>query len=227
MNRFWNIKDNTLEINGVIAAESWWGDEVTPKVFKDELAQCKGDIKVNINSCGGDVFAAVEIYNALKAHDGKVSVFIDSLAASAASLIMCAGDEVVISQGGCVMIHNPATMAWGDSSEMEKAKNALEEIKESIMNIYVTKTGLSRNLLSEMMDDETWISAYKALSLGFADKVLDDETVQNKGTMFTRNEITKTERAVAQVIINKIKIKDEQQEKYRAYKEKVENLLTQ
>lgn len=131
-----------------------------------------GDITVWINSPGGDVFAAAQIYNMLRDYKGHVTVKIDGLAASAASVIAVAGDTVLVSPVAMMMIHNPATLAMGNTKDMEAAIAMLNEVKESILNAYVDKTGLSRNKLSKMMDDETWFNAKKAVELGFADKVL-------------------------------------------------------
>lgn len=178
--KFWNWVKNegelestrTLFLNGEISDETWYGDEVTPQLFKDELNSDSGDITVWINSPGGDVFAAAQIYNMLRDYKGHVTVKIDGLAASAASVIAVAGDTVLVSPVAMMMIHNPATLAMGNTKDMEAAIAMLNEVKESILNAYVDKTGLSRNKLSKMMDDETWFNAKKAVELGFADKVL-------------------------------------------------------
>ncbi len=178
--KFWNWVKNegelestrTLFLNGEISDETWYGDEVTPQLFKDELNADSSDITVWINSPGGDVFAAAQIYNMLRDYKGHVTVKIDGLAASAASVIAVAGDTVLVSPVAMMMIHNPATLAMGNTKDMEAAIAMLNEVKESILNAYVDKTGLSRNKLSKMMDDETWFNAKKAVELGFADKVL-------------------------------------------------------
>lgn len=178
--KFWNWVKNegdpgisrTLFLNGEISDETWYGDEVTPQIFKDELYADSGDITVWINSPGGDVFAAAQIYNMLRDYAGHVTVKIDGLAASAASVIAVAGDTVQVSPVAMMMIHNPATMAIGNTKDMEAAIAMLNEVKESILNAYVDKTGLSRNKLSKLMDDETWFNAKKAVELGFADEIL-------------------------------------------------------
>ncbi|WP_028988116.1 MULTISPECIES: head maturation protease, ClpP-related [Bacillales] len=177
MRKFWNwVRDSdevrTLYLNGVISEETWWGDEVTPKMFKDELLAGTGDITVWINSPGGDVFAAAQIYNMLMEYTGKVTVKIDGLAASAASVIAMAGGDVYMSPVSMLMIHNPSTIAIGDSEEMLRAKALLDEVKESIINAYELKTGLSRTKLSHLMDAESWMNANKAIELGFADKIM-------------------------------------------------------
>lgn len=179
--KFWNwIKDQdkggaamrTLFLNGEISDETWFGDEVTPEIFRSELAGGSGPINVWINSPGGDVFAAAQIYNMLMDYPNDVNVVINSLAASAASVIAMAGTKVQMSPVAMMMIHNPATIAIGDSEEMKKAVKMLDEVKESIMNAYEIKTGMSREKISRLMDAESWFNAKKALELGFADEIL-------------------------------------------------------
>ena len=179
--KFWNwIKNQdesgsemrTLFLNGEISDETWYGDEVTPRLFKDELESGSGPISVWINSPGGDVFAAAQIYNMLMDYPYDVTVKIDGLAASAASVIAMAGTTVEMSPVAMMMIHNPATIAIGDSEEMKKAVKMLDEVKESIMNAYEIKTGLARDKISKLMDAESWFNAKKAVELGFADKIL-------------------------------------------------------
>ena len=187
MNRFWRWVQNkapdngtspkeqerTLFLDGAIAEDDpWFDDKVTPTVFKDELGEGKGPVTVWINSPGGDVFAAAQIYNMLLSYPGHITVKIDGLAASAASVIAMAGDEVLVSPVSMLMIHNPSTFTIGNKSDMEKAISILDEIKESIINAYMNKTGLSRKKLSDLMDAETWMSARKAVELGFADAVM-------------------------------------------------------
>ena len=180
--KFWNWKkvknqetgaeERILELSGTIAEDSWFDDDVTPQLFKDELNSGTGDITVWINSPGGDCVAAAQIYNMLAGYKGKVTVKIDGIAASAASVIAMAGDTVLVSPVSMLMIHNPATMAWGDHAEMQKAMDMLDQVKESIINAYVLKTGLSRPKLSHLMDAETWMDANKAVELGFADDIM-------------------------------------------------------
>ena len=178
MKKFWNFIQNEdtseteLLFNGPISEDTWWGDEVTPALFRDELAKVSGNLTVWLNSPGGDVFAASQIYSMLKNHKGRITVKIDALAASAASVVAMAGDKTLISPTGMIMCHNPATLAMGNKADMEKAIELLEEVKESIINAYEAKTGLSRSKISKMMDDETWMNAKKALKLGFVDGIL-------------------------------------------------------
>jgi ATP-dependent Clp protease protease subunit len=179
--KFWNwIKNQnesgedmrTLFLNGQISDETWFGDEVTPEIFRGELNAGKGPVSVWINSPGGDVFAAAQIYNMLMDYPYDVTVMIDGLAASAASVIAMAGTKVQMSPVAMMMIHNPATIAIGDTEEMKKAIKMLDEVKESIMNAYEIKSGLSRDKISRLMDAETWFNAKKAVELGFADEIM-------------------------------------------------------
>lgn len=186
MNKFWkwvrnkapdgedpDLAARTLFLNGTIASESWFDDDVTPALFKSDLDSGKGPITVWINSPGGDVWAAAQIYNMLLSYSGKVTVKIDGLAASAASVIAMAGDEVLVSPVSMLMIHNPSTMAMGDKDDLAQAISMLDSVKDSILNAYVKKTGLSKNKLSKLMDDETWMDASKAVELHFADRVME------------------------------------------------------
>ena len=182
MKKFWNWKvkaatetapeERTLFLNGTIAEDSWYDDDVTPQLFKDELMSGNGNITVWINSPGGDCVAAAQIYNMLMDYPHDVTVKIDGIAASAASVIAMAGTKVLMSPVSTMMIHNPATIAWGDAGEMEKAIAMLEAVKDSIINAYEIKSGLSRAKLSHLMDSETWMDSNKAVELGFADGIL-------------------------------------------------------
>ena len=172
----------TLYLDGEISDETWWGDEVTPKTFKDELIAGEGDITLWLNSPGGDCFAAAQIYNLLMDYKGNVTVKIDGLAASAASVIAMAGNKVCMSPVAMMMIHNPATLAYGDKSDMEKTIGMLSEVKESIINAYELKSSLDRKQISKMMDNETWLNAKKAVELGFADEILFDKKEETEST---------------------------------------------
>ena len=164
--------ERTLFLNGTIAEESWFDDEVTPQLFRDELNAGNGDITVWINSPGGDCIAAAQIYNMLMEYKGKVTIKIDGIAASAASVIAMAGTKVLVSPVSMMMIHNPMTVAMGNTNEMQKAIAMLDEVKESIVNAYEIKTGMSRAKISHLMDAETWMDANSAVEMGFADEIL-------------------------------------------------------
>lgn len=190
MKKFWNwktrtmtnqetqeqVQERTLFLNGTIAEESWFDDDVTPQLFKDELNSGSGDITVWINSPGGDCVAAAQIYNMLMDYKGDVTVKIDGIAASAASVIAMAGTKVLVSPVSMLMIHNPMTAAFGNSDEMQRAIEMLGSVKDSIINAYEIKTGLSRAKLSHLMDAETWMDANKAVELGFADEIMQRST---------------------------------------------------
>lgn len=213
MKKFWswrNVKTKNesggeeivreLRIDRPIADGSW--DDILPEMFREELNEGAGDIILWINSPGGNVFAAAEIYTMLLDYKGKVTVKIDSLAASAASVIAMAGDIVMMSPVANMMIHNPATIAWGDQKEMRHQADVLDEIKESIINAYERKTGLSRTRLAKMMDEETWMNAYKAVELGFADEVIgeDKESVDEA----IKNSAVFSQRIVDRAIVNRL-----------------------
>lgn len=188
--KFWNFINNVatedttenveLRITGEIISDDdswiyeWFGIAASsPNNFRNELSKYKGkDITVWIDSYGGDVFAGAGIYNALKEHDGKVTIKIDGKAMSAASVIAMAGDEILMSPVGIMMIHNPLTSAQGDMRAMRKAADVLDTVKDTIINAYVAKTGKTKDEISAMMDDETWMSANVAVKEGFADEVL-------------------------------------------------------
>lgn len=178
MRKFWDWTQNEdtgqreLWLEGVIAEESWWGDEVTPAIFKEELMAGSGPILLHIHSPGGDCIAASQIYTMLMDYPGDVTVQIDALAASCASVIAMAGTHVQMSPTALMMVHNPWMTAMGDAAEMQKAVELLGEVKESIINAYQIKTGLSRTELSNIMDAETWLNAHKAKEMGFCDEVL-------------------------------------------------------
>ena len=173
------VTERILFLNGTIAEESWFDDDVTPQLFKDELNEGTGNITVWINSPGGDCIAAAQIYNMLMDYKGDVTIKIDGIAASAASVIAMAGTKVLMSPVSMLMIHNPMTIAFGNAGEMEKAIAMLDEVKESIINAYEIKTGMSRAKLSHLMDAETWMDANKAVELGFADNIIKREDTED------------------------------------------------
>lgn len=193
--------ERVLELNGTIAEESWFDDDITPAMFKDELFSGSGPITIWINSPGGDCIAASQIYSMLMDYKGDVTVKIDGIAASAASVIAMAGTKVLMAPTALMMmIHNPATAAFGDHEDMQKAIEMLSEVKESIINAYEIKTGLSRAKLSHLMDAETWMNAHKAIELGFSDGVLEDE----KKSVVPDEAYAFSSKAVAAALMNKI-----------------------
>lgn len=218
MPKFWNwAKDEDtgeriLRLDGVITDDDFlaWGyDGKTAREFRNELNSGEGDITVWINSEGGDCFAAASIYNMLREYGntrGLVTIKIDAMAISAASVVAMAGDAVEISPVGMIMIHNPWSCAQGDAEEMKTAAKMLDEVKESIINAYELKTKLPRARLAKMMDDETWIHAHKAVELGFADKIIgaENQTTEN----FAARNIS-SRRQVMNCMMNAFKAKRE------------------
>ena len=223
--KFWkwsnSVSSNNQELilDGPIASDTWWGDEVTPDIFRDELKQHAGDLTVVINSPGGDVFAGLAIYNALVNHNGNVTVRVDGLAASIASVIAMAGDKIIMSPGSMIMIHRPSVYAAGTVDDMEKAKDVLLKIEEGITPIYARRTGLSDEKITELLEAETWMLADKAVELGFADEVSDapekqkqDEGVQNVMSMnfaFSMSAVKQADAKPMQSLVEQIKAKAE------------------
>ena len=194
MKKFWNWIRNseggrTLRLEGPIDEDSVWGDEITPKAFRAELEEDAGDITVWICSPGGNVFAAAEIYTMLREYPGTVTVKIDSIAASAASVVAMAGDRVLMSPTGMLMIHDPSTIAMGNSEDMRKAIDVLNEVKESIINAYTAKTGLSHARIANLMSNETWMRKKRSsldLPMGFCSRMLIRMTIRTRKKTPTR-----------------------------------------
>lgn len=176
--KFWSMKalDNKtgeVLLYGEISDVSWWGDEVTPKQFKEDL-DALGDvetIKVFINSPGGDVFAGQTIYSMLKRHKAQVHVYIDGLAASTASLIAMAGDKVVMPANAMMMIHNPWTFAVGNANDFRKLADVLDKVRDSMITAYGSRSALTTEEIKGLLDAETWLTAQECVEYGFADEV--------------------------------------------------------
>lgn len=178
--KFWQVKNEVngnseILLYGPIAGErSWWGDEVTPRSFAEDLESLNGkDVTVRINSGGGDVFAAHAIHNQLIAYKGKVTVVIDGLAALAATIIAVAGDRIIMPSNALFMIHNPAIglSDYYGAEELVQAVNALNAIKDSIVAAYRKRCKASAEELAAMMDAETWMGAAECLEKGFVDEI--------------------------------------------------------
>lgn len=164
---------NEILIYDFIGADMF-GEGVTAKGVKSQLDSMSGDVLVRINSLGGDVFDGFAIHNLLKQYPGEITVKIDGVAASAASIIAMAGDQVEIADNAMIMIHNPWTFAVGDADTMLKSAELLEKVKGSIITSYEAKTGIDSETLAAAMDAETWYTAPEAIEQGFADSVLDE-----------------------------------------------------
>lgn len=184
--KFWQFraaaddpKVGELLLYGEISDFTWWGDEVTPRQFREDL-EALGDIdelRVYINSPGGDVFAGQAILSTLKRHKARKVVYIDGLAASAASVVAMAGDVIRMPRNAMMMIHNVWTIAIGDANELREVADALDRITESVVAAYQEKTGLDADEIRRMMDIETWMTAEEAVEKGFADEVEETRAV--------------------------------------------------
>lgn len=187
--KFWKIVNQAegetaeIQLYGEIASESWYEDDVTPKIFTDELMACEGKpINVHINSMGGDVFAAQLIYTAIKNYPGTVNVYIDGICASAATIVASAGDRVFMPVNAIYMIHNPATFAWGDAKDFRKMADKLDTVRQTIVNVYTARSrNLSEKQVKNLMDAETWMAADEAMDKGFVDEIVGRATVEDDG----------------------------------------------
>lgn len=168
-----------LTLYGNIGA-SFWEEGITAKSVADALKAMDpavNELTVRINSGGGDVFDGVAIYNRIKQFKGKKTVIVDGLAASIASIIMLAGDEIILSEGVLVMIHLPWTMAMGNRTDIENTVDRLRDVEEQMLTMYSKKTGQDRNILRGMLEKETWMDADQAIELGFATSKSEDESL--------------------------------------------------
>jgi ATP-dependent Clp endopeptidase proteolytic subunit ClpP len=174
--------------------DSWFGDSITAKKFSDELKALEStvnEITVRINSPGGDVFDGITIYNRLKQHKAKIIVRIDGLAASIASIIALAGDEVIIGEGALFMIHKPWTFAMGNSDDLDATSSRLIDVEEQLVSIYNKRTGLDRSEIKAMLKAETWMDADQAIEKGFVDRK-EDESIPLAASIFENSKwITK------------------------------------
>lgn len=158
-----------------------WFDELEGKRVVEKIRSMTGDITVKLNSPGGDVFDGIAIMNALKDHSknkGRVTVSVDALAASIASAIAMAGDEIVMAEGSFLMIHNPYTLIIGDAAEMRKTADVLDQITDSLAGIYANKTGMSIEGVKALMSEETWIDPTAAIEMGFATRLDTEEEAE-------------------------------------------------
>ena len=188
---FWKFKNEAdsetaeLLLYGELSNESWYGDEVTPRQFHEDLTKCEGkDLAVHINSPGGDVFAAQAIYTQLKNYTGRVTMYIDGMCASAATIIACAGDSVTMPANTIYMIHNPksALLGYFEAPQLDKIAASLGAVKQTIVNVYLARVqgALSEVQLKHKMDSEEWMTAETAKSYGFVDEIADAIPIENK-----------------------------------------------
>lgn len=179
-----NEEEKTTEITiyGVIGT-SWWSDSFSASDMDKALNEAgENDIVVHLNSPGGDAFMGIAIYNRLKRHKGKVTIYVDGWACSAASIIAMAGDEVVMGLGSMMMIHEASNIVWGTKTDMRKEADVLEELEEGIIDIYMTRANATREDIREKVDAETWFSAKSAVEIGFADKAEGTDEEDNNTT---------------------------------------------
>jgi ATP-dependent Clp protease protease subunit len=180
---FWNLVDAVeggepeIQLDGYISEYSWLDDEITPKMFRDDLYQHGngGPVTIRLSSYGGDVIAASKMHTIIKDYPGKVTVQIDGVAASAATVVAVAGDHIRMNETAYFMIHDPALVFFLASlniEDMTRMAESLKAVKEGIVNAYETKTGLSRTRISNLMTEETWMDANRAADLGFIDEVV-------------------------------------------------------
>lgn len=175
--------EHTISVLDVIGYDPWTGDGVTAKRVAAALRNIGAEkpVTVLVNSPGGDLFEGLAIYNLLRDHKGKVTTKVIGIAASAASVIAMAGDEILIPRSGFVMIHNAWVIAWGNRHDLRAAAEWLEPFDRAMSDIYAARTGLDRDDIAELMDAETWLGGSDAVEQGFADALLDAEDVQDGG----------------------------------------------
>lgn len=164
-----------ITIYGAIG-ESIWEDSISAKMISEELKKLPASVKeisIRMNSPGGSVFDGMTIYERLKQHKAKKIVYIDGLAASIASIIALAGDEIVIGEGAMMMIHKPMSGLFGNSDELLKMVDILDKIESQMVSIYAKRTGLSRNEIATMLSKETWLTCDECLDMCFADKKIE------------------------------------------------------
>lgn len=173
-------KRSEITIYGVIGT-SWWSDSFSASDMDKALNEAgDNDITVRLNSPGGDAFMGIAMYNRLKRHEGKVTIYVDGWACSAASVIAMAADELIMGLGSMLMIHEASNIVWGTKADLRKEAEVLEELEEGIIDIYMTKANVEREEIRQKVDAETWFSAKKAVEIGFATKAEGTETDDGK-----------------------------------------------
>ncbi|EPR3311041.1 head maturation protease, ClpP-related [Pseudomonas aeruginosa] len=190
-------QDNTISILDIIGQDFWSGEGVTAKRIAGALRVIgENDVVVNINSPGGDMFEGLAIYNLLREHPGNVTIKVLGMAASAASIIAMAGDEVQVARAGFLMIHNAWTWAAGNRHDFREFAEYLEPFDAAMADVYVARTGLDAKTVATMMDGETWIGGSKAVEHGFADSLLDSDEVAAGNEKPTAKAVRRVENAL-------------------------------
>lgn len=176
-------KITTLTLYGIIDSDDWWDDSISAAAIDKALKEANGNnLKLHINSPGGDAFEGVAIYNRLmdykKEHNAKIETHVDGWACSAASFLPLTANESIMGLGAMMMIHEAATFEWGTKKDLRKTADMMEKLEEGIIDIYLTRTKKSREEIREMVDAETWFTADEAIEIGFADKKTEVKLVE-------------------------------------------------
>lgn len=194
--------DNTvLELYNYIGEGGITASDVRRKLDRVRTAT----VTLRINSGGGDVFEGFAIYNDLRAYKKRVRVEVAGLAASAASLVAMAADEIVMEKSSFLMIHNAWVLAMGDRNDLRKAADVLDQIDAGLRDVYVARTGNTKNVISKMMDDETWFSADEAVKSGFADAVIADTVAPRNATVYDVSACMNTPPAYKRKVENELR----------------------
>ena len=198
---------NIVILSGTIAENYWWDDDyINAEMVREATNHLEGDIVIRLNSAGGDVFQGIEIYNYLKSLPNRIIVEVTALAASAASIVAMAADELIMMTGSQMMIHEASTFCFGNKSDVEKVLNALESIDSSLLSIYAERTGISCDVLTNWMKEEKFFTAEEAVQEGMADKLSVEKT---EPTSSEPNVQAMIDKAV-QAALTKMKITAEQ-----------------
>lgn len=173
---------HVLTLSGRVSKNYWSDDDhINVETVSNELNAVEGNITIRLNSGGGDVFEGIEIYNYLKSLDNHITIEVTALAASAASIIAMAGDEIKMCTGSSMMVHEASTIAWGNKSDIQKVLNSLDTIDDSLVSIYAERTGADKETINSWIEEETWFTADEAIEAGLADSKREKEKeVENK-----------------------------------------------
>ena len=176
---------HVLTLSGRVSKNYWSDDDhINVETVSNELNAVEGNITIRLNSGGGDVFEGIEIYNYLKSLDNHITIEVTALAASAASIIAMAGDEIKMCTGSSMMVHEASTIAWGNKSDIQKVLNSLDTIDDSLVSIYAERTGADTETINSWIEEETWFTADEAIEVGLADgKREKEKEVENKATV--------------------------------------------
>ncbi len=217
---FSTIEDNKakLFIYGDIVSYEWYDNDVSASGFKEDL-EALGDISeldVHINSYGGSTFEGLAIYNLLKQHKAKINVYIDGIAASAASIIAMAGDKIYVPSTALIMIHNCWTYTGGNAKELRKTADDMDKIAEAYKAAYLSKINITEEKLEELLEAETYLTSKECVEMGFADEIIEveeNESVNQHANRFIMNLVNKIKQQEAEKNNTKVVIDEELPEK--------------